>query len=52
MKKENFNEMYVCPEAETIQIKLGSILNQSCSENTMEGINPINPDCPKEEQDW
>lgn len=52
MKKENFNERYVAPEAETIQVKLGTVLNTSCTENTMEGIVPVNPDCPKEEQDW
>ena len=47
MKKENFNEMYVSPEIETIQIKLGSILNESCTENTME---EIIDNCPTHEE--
>lgn len=45
MSKE---EMYVSPEMETLQIKLATVLQTSCTENQMEPIT-CNPD---EELDW
>lgn len=51
MKTENFNkeERYVAPEMETI---LFTPRTAVLGDSQMEGITPVDPNCPDDEKQW